>query len=150
MQFTALAFLEAIEYVSILFFLIIRHPPRSTLFPYTTLFRSLLNHAKKPLSAITLADLQGFSQELPWTTHNGLRFAVEALSGGLLTRIVSASVNYIRRECGKCPAWKWLQPESEHDELHRHQHRFPRTRRTAGSLESVLLSVRCARCDDRR
>ena len=74
-------------------------------------FERLLNHAKKPLSAITLADLQGFSQELPWTTHNGLRFAVEALSGGLLTRIVSASVNYIRRECGKCPAWKWLQPE---------------------------------------
>src|SRR5437762_9963813 len=26
----------------VLFFLMIRHPPRSTLFPYTTLFRSLL------------------------------------------------------------------------------------------------------------
>src|SRR2546430_15163836 len=26
------------------FFLMIRRPPRSTLFPYTTLFRSLLNH----------------------------------------------------------------------------------------------------------
>src|SRR3712207_8170865 len=28
-------------YIYILFFLIIRRPPRSTLFPYTTLFRSL-------------------------------------------------------------------------------------------------------------
>src|SRR3712207_7174498 len=30
----------------IVFFLIIRRPPRSTLFPYTTLFRSLLPHAE--------------------------------------------------------------------------------------------------------
>ena len=43
-------------------------------------------------------------EQSPWTTHNGLRFAVEALSGGLLTRIVSASVNYIRVNCGKCPS----------------------------------------------
>ena len=27
-------------------------------------------------------------EQSPWTTHNGLRFAVETLSGGLLTRIV--------------------------------------------------------------
>src|SRR2546429_5175135 len=29
------------------FFLMIRRPPRSTLFPYTTLFRSLQNHSPK-------------------------------------------------------------------------------------------------------
>src|SRR5437588_12907304 len=29
------------------FFLLIRRPPRSTLFPYTTLFRSRVNRAKK-------------------------------------------------------------------------------------------------------
>src|SRR5260370_3358751 len=29
------------------FFLMIRRPPRSTLFPYTTLFRSVLEHAGK-------------------------------------------------------------------------------------------------------
>src|SRR3712207_8961486 len=28
-------------YISLIFFLMIRRPPRSTLFPYTTLFRSL-------------------------------------------------------------------------------------------------------------
>src|SRR2546430_17193879 len=28
-------------YITVFFFLMIRHPPRSTLFPYTTLFRSV-------------------------------------------------------------------------------------------------------------
>src|SRR3989449_9278936 len=31
------------------FFLMIRRPPRSTLFPYTTLFRSLERHARRAL-----------------------------------------------------------------------------------------------------
>ena len=30
-------------YISVVFFLMIRRPPRSTLFPYTTLFRSFFN-----------------------------------------------------------------------------------------------------------
>src|SRR2546422_7892830 len=30
------------------FFLMIRRPPRSTLFPYTTLFRSLIHHEEEP------------------------------------------------------------------------------------------------------
>src|SRR5215813_14372355 len=33
-------FFSSILFVSIFFFLMIRRPPRSTLFPYTTLFRS--------------------------------------------------------------------------------------------------------------
>src|SRR2546430_16204267 len=36
---------------SFFFFLMIRRPPRSTLFPYTTLFRSLANVARKDLRA---------------------------------------------------------------------------------------------------
>src|SRR5258708_10986500 len=32
------------SYFSLFFFLMIRRPPRSTLFPYTTLFRSYANH----------------------------------------------------------------------------------------------------------
>src|SRR5258708_37516596 len=32
------------SYFSVFFFLMIRRPPRSTLFPYTTLFRSYANH----------------------------------------------------------------------------------------------------------
>src|SRR2546427_11666479 len=36
----------ACHVVSFFFFLMIRRPPRSTLFPYTTLFRSLCAHAR--------------------------------------------------------------------------------------------------------
>src|SRR2546430_17726448 len=35
------------EFFAIFFFLMIRRPPRSTLFPYTTLFRSLLNEYER-------------------------------------------------------------------------------------------------------
>src|SRR2546429_4539080 len=34
-----------VEYIHFFFFLMIRRPPRSTLFPYTTLFRSLVARA---------------------------------------------------------------------------------------------------------
>src|SRR2546426_10574102 len=34
--------------VTLIFFLMIRRPPRSTLFPYTTLFRSLLHRHDRP------------------------------------------------------------------------------------------------------
>src|SRR2546428_14164882 len=41
---------------SSLFFLMIRRPPRSTLFPYTTLFRSLADPSCLPAFARTLLD----------------------------------------------------------------------------------------------
>src|SRR5438067_9512144 len=37
-----------VEFSLILFFLLIRPPPRSTLFPYTTLFRSRRDHRVQP------------------------------------------------------------------------------------------------------
>src|SRR5688572_31469022 len=37
------------RYSRLFFFLMIRRPPRSTLFPYTTLFRSLPRHRRHPL-----------------------------------------------------------------------------------------------------
>src|SRR5256885_11585612 len=41
------------------FFLMIRRPPRSTLFPYTTLFRSLdLNHSRFRASACSVGMIQ--------------------------------------------------------------------------------------------
>src|SRR3712207_7324582 len=43
------------------FFLMIRRPPRSTLFPYTTLFRSLLNYVK---------DKYGTISEEPWDSND--------------------------------------------------------------------------------
>src|ERR1039457_7355400 len=36
------------------FFLMIRRPPRSTLFPYTTLFRSLHHNSPAPIFAVPL------------------------------------------------------------------------------------------------
>src|SRR5256885_11669040 len=39
------------QYISFFFFLMIRRPPRSTLFPYTTLFRSILARARVPYAA---------------------------------------------------------------------------------------------------
>src|SRR5437867_5560504 len=40
-------------FTSFFFFLMIRRPPRSTLFPYTTLFRSTISAATSPISSET-------------------------------------------------------------------------------------------------
>src|SRR5687768_18083697 len=53
-----------------LFFLMIRRPPRSTLFPYTTLFRSLAAHGVE-----TLVSFQSFH----FTNHDG------AIDAGVLS-----------------------------------------------------------------
>src|SRR3712207_9219778 len=37
-----------LELKKVMFFLMIRRPPRSTLFPYTTLFRSVSRDARRP------------------------------------------------------------------------------------------------------
>src|SRR5574337_1353684 len=44
-----------VNLVQIFFFLMIRRPPRSTLFPYTTLFRSLGEHTEALLAALGYA-----------------------------------------------------------------------------------------------
>src|SRR2546429_5796735 len=56
-------------FVSFFFFLMIRRPPRSTLFPYTTLFRSVLPgqslaHARRlcPQAVIRTRDLDTYAQ----------------------------------------------------------------------------------------
>src|SRR5688572_32257804 len=52
---------------SLFFFLMIRRPPRSTLFPYTTLFRSLARHLVGELSAADPAGsiaVEGLALEL--------------------------------------------------------------------------------------
>src|SRR5688572_31056188 len=41
---SAIAYPSTILFISLFFFLMIRRPPRSTLFPYTTLFRSPRRH----------------------------------------------------------------------------------------------------------
>src|SRR6202035_5436142 len=46
------------HFVFFFFFLMIRRPPRSTLFPYTTLFRSELNHLPDRLGAAPWVNLR--------------------------------------------------------------------------------------------
>src|SRR2546427_13175451 len=50
-----------ISYYSFFFFLMIRRPPRSTLFPYTTLFRSLA--AEQRDVVVRHAEFQGIAEE---------------------------------------------------------------------------------------
>src|SRR5258705_727471 len=42
----------------------IRRPPRSTLFPYTTLFRSLWNPGARPRAGIVVADVTFFRRDV--------------------------------------------------------------------------------------
>src|ERR1039457_7671446 len=55
-------------YLLFFFFLMIRRPPRSTLFPYTTLFRSIF--PAWPVGA-EIAGQNGRSGWDPWTVHDG-------------------------------------------------------------------------------
>src|SRR2546430_11351626 len=48
---------------SYFFFLMIRRPPRSTLFPYTTLFRSPASHKWRPSNERSAGRTGGFSGE---------------------------------------------------------------------------------------
>src|SRR3712207_9262253 len=49
--------------ISSFFFLMIRRPPRSTLFPYTTLFRSARKH-KMPHQAISTKHISRYTQDV--------------------------------------------------------------------------------------
>src|SRR5471032_1392766 len=49
-----------LSFRSLLFFLMIRRPPRSTLFPYTTLFRSSANYRLAVLAGVTLLGATAF------------------------------------------------------------------------------------------
>src|SRR3989441_11264882 len=57
-SFNFLSFIRCSEIVHF-FFLMIRHPPRSTLFPYTTLFRSELDGADGVLYRDIVGDHPG-------------------------------------------------------------------------------------------
>src|SRR2546430_6150981 len=74
------------------FFLMIRRPPRSTLFPYTTLFRSGAAGGQRP-DAIVVADIQG-----PLAEHRG---AVGARVDG---QSVGGQVGQVEGDVGPGPA----------------------------------------------
>src|SRR2546427_8620138 len=67
-------FLDASPFIPLFFFLMIRRPPRSTLFPYTTLFRSLCEFSSKGrskgwISAATSGDWS-VSRPASWRTQS--------------------------------------------------------------------------------
>src|SRR5947199_2068564 len=66
------------------FFLMIRRPPRSTLFPYTTLFRSQMNKIHRPhreSGYIAKVDLPGLDRKSTRlnSSHLGISYAVFCL-----------------------------------------------------------------------
>src|SRR5260370_39071862 len=69
-----------LRYVFFFFFLMIRRPPRSTLFPYTTLFRSW---RQKPASACFWRDGRS-NLDIETTSHATARGVVERCNRGVL------------------------------------------------------------------
>src|SRR3712207_8341462 len=61
------------ELVTLYFFLMIRRPPRSTLFPYTTLFRSLETWMVDHDGGLDSRDLAGAARELSYIDAQGGR-----------------------------------------------------------------------------
>src|SRR6266700_4800595 len=51
------------------FFLMIRRPPRSTLFPYTTLFRSRLRYSMQPSSSLSRQHYRSLSRSEEHTSE---------------------------------------------------------------------------------
>src|SRR2546430_10999136 len=51
--------IEELETLQTFFFLMIRRPPRSTLFPYTTLFRSLCVALEHPVMVVEAVEVVG-------------------------------------------------------------------------------------------
>src|SRR5256885_17006163 len=70
------------DFVIVIFFLMIRRPPRSTLFPYTTLFRSVIRSQpsgeRRKLSAQVALDLrlQGRSRDRKSTRLNSSHLVI--------------------------------------------------------------------------
>src|SRR5256885_3404552 len=62
------------------FFLMIRRPPRSTLFPYTTLFRSLPESVEEVSTTMAFASAEGL-KVIPW--GSGTKMAL----GGIPDRV---------------------------------------------------------------
>src|SRR5690606_41630630 len=61
--------------IFLVFFILVRLPPTSTLFPYTTLFRSLLDQAVAPFRVRDVDDHVGCQRNEP---HRSLGLAVDA------------------------------------------------------------------------
>src|SRR5260370_35709404 len=82
--------------LSFFFFLMIRRPPRSTLFPYTTLFRSggqgqvhFLGYQPNASALLGLAEVVW----IPSRRHGGVNVALEAMSAARPVDIASRATD---------------------------------------------------------
>ena len=66
-----------VSLLAVFTFLMIRRPPRSTLFPYTTLFRSVLRNADE----LSFADIEKNIKEISEKARDG-KITIEDLQGG--------------------------------------------------------------------
>src|SRR3712207_9289997 len=72
-------------FVVVFFFLMIRRPPRSTLFPYTTLFRSRARSAPDINRAMLAFDVRaGLGEGALWDWRNDRLLSVDILAGRVL------------------------------------------------------------------
>src|SRR5258708_24806901 len=78
-MYIILTFLFKVRFLSF-FFLMIRRPPRSTLFPYTTLFRSLNEYGHPTTKFHHLARLNAILNEYADLIENGIQRSEEHTS----------------------------------------------------------------------
>src|SRR3712207_7864502 len=78
-----------------LFFLMIQRPPRSTLFPYTTLFRSV-NDA--PVNSVPGAQTTGRNTPLVFSAANSNAFSVADVDAGSVKLTLTATNGTLRSE----------------------------------------------------
>src|SRR5256885_16969750 len=87
----------AVPTVIVFFFLMIRRPPRSTLFPYTTLFRSLRAGAKGQSALVQQGDFIGNRQSQPRSIAGRTLRAVKALRSEEHTSELQSPCNLVCR-----------------------------------------------------
>src|SRR5256885_11278112 len=76
------------------FFLMIRRPPRSTLFPYTTLFRSLAVNAVAIDQSVSAIEIIDDGQEFCVAVHGYARVAARVVQRDLEAVVGAAIVDY--------------------------------------------------------
>src|SRR5437764_8380619 len=104
---------------SYVFFLMIRRPPRSTLFPYTTLFRSERNvlDASQGTEAIVLAAFDGKGFE-PMPVKGGQHYRSEEHTSELQHRCISYAVFCLKKKKKKT-AVQTINHQGDQDTRHR-------------------------------
>src|SRR5438128_4805782 len=109
----------SITFFHLFFFLIIRRPPRSTLFPYTTLFRSTALKAALDIGTQRKKHLEDL-QELDYDTRKAWSEDLDRKS----TRLNSShgSISYAVF-CLKKKKKRQTEPKSNQDKEPRHQQR---------------------------